>query len=57
MVDFKVFEDVNTPVTLQEIKNDPELSHLSIVKQSRLSVMPIDKTSWDHIYKKLQNKL
>ena len=34
------------PVTLENIKNNKELSHLSLIKQSRLSVMPIDSKSW-----------
>ena len=34
------------PVTLEVIKNSKELSHLSLIKQSRLSVMPIDSKSW-----------
>ena len=33
-------------VTLEEIKKNKELSHLSLIKQSRLSVMPIDSKSW-----------
>ena len=34
------------PVTLEIIKKNKELSHLSLIKQSRLSVMPIDSKSW-----------
>ena len=34
------------PVTLEKIKNIKELNHLSLIKQSRLSVMPIDSKSW-----------
>jgi len=34
------------PVTLESIKNVKELGHLSLIKQSRLSVMPIDSKSW-----------
>ena len=34
------------PVTLETIKKNKELSHLSLIKQSRLSVMPIDSKSW-----------
>ena len=33
-------------VRLEEIKKSKELSHLSLIKQSRLSVMPIDSKSW-----------
>ena len=34
------------PVTLETIKKNKGLSHLSLIKQSRLSVMPIDSKSW-----------
>ena len=34
------------PVTLETIKKNKELSHLSLIKQSRLSVMSIDSKSW-----------
>ena len=39
------------PVKLTEIKKNKELSHLSLIKQSRLSVMPIDSKSWKIINK------
>ena len=34
------------PITLENIKNIKELGHLALIKQSRLSVMPIDSKSW-----------
>ena len=34
------------PIKLETIKKDKKLSHLSLIKQSRLSVMPIDSKSW-----------
>ena len=34
------------PVTLENIKNNKKLSHLALIKQSRLSVMTIDSKSW-----------
>ena len=34
------------PITLEAIKNNKELKHLALIKQSRLSVMPIDSKSW-----------
>ena len=37
------------PVTLENIKNNKELSHLSLIKQSRLSVMSIDPVSYTHL--------
>tara|TARA_B100001175_G_scaffold293110_1_gene279368 strand:- start:276 stop:695 length:420 start_codon:yes stop_codon:yes gene_type:complete len=33
-------------VTLAKIKKNRKLSHLALIKQSRLSVMPIDSKSW-----------
>ncbi len=56
MVDFKVVEGVKHQVTLQEIKDDPRLTHLPLVKQSRLSVSPVDKEAWSIIYANAQQK-
>ena len=39
------------PVSLSSIKKHPYLKELSLVKQSRLSVMPIDTKSWKIINK------
>jgi len=41
---------LDKPVTLESIKNNKKLSHLSLIRQSRLSVMPIDSISWKIIY-------
>ena len=43
-VQFK--KKLTKPVTLETIKKNKELSHLSLIKQSRLSVMSIDSKSW-----------
>ena len=40
-----------TPVTLENIKKTKQISHLPLIKQSRLSVMPIDFKSWKIICK------
>ena len=37
---------LSKPITLENIKKSKELSHLALIKQSRLSVMPIDSKSW-----------
>ena len=34
------------PVTLENIKNHKDLSHLPLIQQSRLSVIPVDYQSW-----------
>jgi predicted RNA-binding protein with PUA-like domain len=46
MVDFKALHPLPRPVTLAEIKADPRLSHIALVRQSRLSVIPIDADAW-----------
>ena len=45
-VTVKFLKRLNKTVTLEEIKKNKQLSHLSLIKQSRLSVMPIDSKSW-----------
>ena len=43
-VQFK--KKLTKPITLETIKKNKELCHLSLIKQSRLSVMSIDSKSW-----------
>ena len=50
-VNVKFIKKLKKPVKLQEIKENKELRHLSLIKQSRLSVMPIDSKSWKIINK------
>ena len=45
-------EKLKKSISLEEIKKIKSLDHLSLVKQSRLSVMPIDSKSW-----KILNKM
>tara|TARA_B100000902_G_scaffold90080_1_gene93811 strand:- start:69 stop:488 length:420 start_codon:yes stop_codon:yes gene_type:complete len=45
-VTVKFIKKLNKPITLENIKKNKELRHLSLVKQSRLSVMSIDSKSW-----------
>jgi predicted RNA-binding protein with PUA-like domain len=45
-VTVKFLKKFDRPITLEEIKKNKQLSHLSLIKQSRLSVMPIDSKSW-----------
>ena len=51
-VQVKFKKKLSKSVTLEEIKNTKSLIHLSLVRQSRLSVMPIDSKSW-----KILNKM
>lgn len=45
-VQMKFKEKLARPVTLESIKKTKELKDLSLIKQSRLSVMPVDPKSW-----------
>ena len=45
-VNVKFLNMLKKPISLEEIKKNKQLSHLSLIKQSRLSVMPIDSKSW-----------
>ena len=45
------YKDLIEPVSLAAIKENKEISHLPLIKQSRLSVMPIDSKSWKIICK------
>ncbi len=45
-VTVKFLRKLQKPVSLADIKKNKELSHLSLIKQSRLSVMSIDSKSW-----------
>ncbi|HXQ52084.1 MAG TPA: EVE domain-containing protein [Stellaceae bacterium] len=51
MVDVKPLAPVKTPVTLAAIKAEPKLSKLALVRQSRLSVVPIGAEEWRIIAK------
>jgi len=50
-IDVEFNKTYKKPVTLEQIKNEKKLSHLALIKQSRLSVMPIDVESWKLINK------
>ena len=50
-VQVRFVEEFNSPISLEKIKKTRAISHLPLIKQSRLSVMPIDYKSWKIIYK------
>ena len=50
-VQVRFVEKLKNSVSLEKIKKNKEIQHLALVKQSRLSVMPIDYKSWKVIYK------
>jgi len=50
-VQVKFKEKLKKTVTLENIKKNKALNHLALIKQSRLSVMPVDFKSWKMINK------
>lgn len=48
-VDFKAVSAVKSPVTLADIKANPKLQDMPLIKQSRLSVVPVTQAQWNEI--------
>ena len=51
VVDVKAIKKLKKPVSLAKIKLNNKLKNIALVKQSRLSVMPIKKVEWNEIIK------
>ena len=51
VVDVKATKKLKKPVSLDQIKENNKLKDIALVKQSRLSVMPLKKTEWEIIIK------
>ena len=51
VVDVKATKKLQNPVSLDQIKENNKLKDIALVKQSRLSVMPLKKTEWEIIIK------
>ena len=49
VVDVKAIKKLKSPVSLDQIKENSKLQDIALVKQSRLSVMPLTKKEWDEI--------
>jgi predicted RNA-binding protein with PUA-like domain len=49
MVDVAPVEALPKPVTLKQMKADPELSQMVLIRQSRLSVCPVSEAQWRRI--------
>ncbi|MBK8550080.1 MAG: EVE domain-containing protein [Ignavibacteria bacterium] len=49
--EIKYVKKLNNPVTLAQIKADKRFSEFRLVKESRLSVVPVPKIMWDDIIK------
>lgn len=46
MVDVEAVEPLPAPVTLADMKADPRLADLALIRQSRLSVVPVSDAHW-----------
>ena len=51
VVDVKAIKKMENPVSLDQIKENKKLKNIALVKQSRLSVMPIQIKEWEEIIK------
>jgi predicted RNA-binding protein with PUA-like domain len=51
LVDVKAVKDVPKPVTLAQIKADPKLKTMVLVREARLSVQPVTDAEWKYICK------
>ncbi len=49
-VDVKTVQPVNNPVTLAQIKAEPRLENIALVRQSRLSVVPLTEEHWQVLW-------
>ncbi len=48
-VDLEPLKSLKTPVTLATLKREPKTAELPLIRQSRLSVMPLTHEQFDHI--------
>ena len=51
VVDVEALKKLKNPVSLSKIKGHKKLQEIALIKQSRLSVMPLKKTEWNIINK------
>ena len=56
-VDFEPVKTLEKPVSLQEVKSDPKLSGMQLIRLSRLSVSAVTKSEFDHIIKLSNTKI
>jgi len=50
-VDIEAVESFKTPITLEDVKQHPELQDMVLVNNSRLSVQPVTEKEWEIICK------
>lgn len=48
-VELKAVKALSMPITLQQIKDSEKLKEIMLIKQSRLSVMPLSGAEYEHI--------
>ena len=51
VVDVTAIKKLKNSVSLNQIKENKKLKNIALIKQSRLSVMPIKKNEWNEIIK------
>ncbi len=51
VVDLKPVKPLKTPVTLADVKSDKQLQKMELVRQGRLSVVPVEKVHFDKVLK------
>ena len=56
VVDLEPVETLKNPVSLSEIKKDKRLKNIALIKQSRLSVMPLTEEEFEVIVDKVREK-
>ena len=57
VVDVKAKQKLKRSISLEEIKNNKRLKDIALIKQSRLSVMPLTKAEWNEIIKASNKKV
>jgi predicted RNA-binding protein with PUA-like domain len=57
VVDIEALTPLKAPVSLEAIRSEPALAEISLLKRSRLSVVPISKDHFDRILKLGKTKL
>lgn len=57
MVDVKAVKTVTTPVSLAEIKDNPKLAEIALIRQSRLSVLPVSPDHWAELMRMAETTL
>ena len=56
-VDVAPLKSLKSPVALEVIKSDPDLTEMALLKRSRLSVVPVTKDQFEHIMKLARTKV